>query len=720
MALEPYDPCPCGNGKKFKFCCQPIIEELKAVERLIAEKQPKQALLAAEKLEPEHSDNPLLLRNKIMANFMLERHEDARALIEKAQKANPEDPYGYYFDIRWHLFMSDWDHTRPLVESHLTFISEKNPGLAYQLAMEIVDDRLNHGCFMAVWRYLFDALLWARSEEDARYVMSAFHELNKSNEIPLPFRNLYQLRVLPENQPNQAEFAEAMKFANARNWTKAAQLFEALSEKDRHQPVLSFNAGLCYAWSGDLPAAAELLGRACDDLTDFEAAVELETLAQLHDQQLPEEKIPLQSYRYRIQSVSRLLSQLDQEPRLHRQPLPPAPPDAERTPAAVYLLLDKPRDSGTADDLDSLPLSIGSVMILDEVRDPAAPGELYVRSLTPAFTDADHDLVIRAAGEQIDLTPAEEWGKLESDDGIPRDVAGMNFNVVPPSGLRRSEVLKLVNAHAKHVVYDQWTQLPLESLDGITPAEAAKDPELHMPVCAAINVLASVTETVNYSLDVDDLRQHLGLPAVQPMACNSTDELKKSSIQDCLRLAFNEIPPEVVREAFPMLASTRAIHPLRRLLTAIYDRNISIPDFDTPAVCRMACSLAIRVLDLPAAQTWCERGRTANQRTGADLMARAEWDLNELEIAALSNNEEKVVEILRRCARDYFLKLPQVKQQIQQLLKLERLDSPRIQAIMTGTDLQAVGAGVGDGGLWTPESAAASGSGGKLWVPGQD
>ena len=720
MALEPYDPCPCGNGKKFKFCCQPIIEELKAVERLIAEKQPKQALLAAEKLEPEHSTNPLLLRNKIMALLMLERHEEAHGLIHQSQQANPQDPYGYFFDIRWHLYMSDWEHTRPIVESHLSFIGEKNPALAYQLAVEIVDELLNNGCFMAVWRYLFDALLWARSEEDARYVMSAFHELNKSNDIPLPFRNLYQLRTLPENQPNQAEFAEVMKLAQTRNWNKAAQLFEALSEKDPHQPVLSFNAGLCYAWSGDLAAAAELLGRAGDDLPDFESAVELETLAQLHDQQLPEVQIPLRSYRYRALSVSRLLSQLDQEPRLLRQPLPPVRPDADRTPAAVYLLLDRPRDAGSAEDLDSLPVSIGTVMVLDEVRDPAAPGELYVRSLTPSFTDADHDLAVRAAGEQIDLTAAEGWGQLESDGGIPRDVAGLNFNIAPPTGLRRSEILKLINAHAKHVVYDVWTKLPLESLDGMSPVDAARDPDLHMPVCAAINVLASVTETANYSLDVDDLRQHLGLPTVQPMVCHSTEELKKSSIQDCLRLAFNEVPAEVVREAFPMLASTRAIHPLRRLLTAIYDREISIPEFDVPAVCRMACSLAIRVLDLSAAQMWCERGRTANLKKGADLMARADWDLNELEIAALSNNEEKVVEILRKCARDYFLKLPQIKQQIQQLLQLERIDSPRVQAIMSGTDLQAVGAGIGDGGLWTPESAAASGSSGKLWVPGQD
>ena len=24
MALDPYAPCPCGSGKKFKWCCQPV------------------------------------------------------------------------------------------------------------------------------------------------------------------------------------------------------------------------------------------------------------------------------------------------------------------------------------------------------------------------------------------------------------------------------------------------------------------------------------------------------------------------------------------------------------------------------------------------------------------------------------------------------------------------------------------------------------------------
>lgn len=720
MALEPYDPCPCGNGKKFKFCCQPIIEELQAVERLIQERQPKQALVAAEKLEPQHSNNPLLLRNKIVALLMLERNEEARELIHRSQTVNPQDPYGYYFDIRWHLHVTTWEQVRPLVERHLFFIGEKNLALAHRLAMEIVDELLQIGCYMAVWRYLFDAITFARTQEEVQYVMSAFSELNKSNDIPLPFRNLYHLRPLPENQPNQTEFAEAMHVAHKLNWTKAAQLFEALAEKDPHQPVLSYNAGLCYAWSGDLAAAAELFGRSADDLPDFEAAVQLETLAQLHEQQLPEEQVPTTIYRYRVKSVSRLLSQLDQEPRLTRQPLPAERPEMERQIAANYLLSNHPRTEGNPADPQSISVAWASIVVIDEHREPELPAEIYFRSLSSDFSDADRDLILKVGGEQLDLTEGEGWGYLPAEeDGVPRDVAGLNFNIVPPPDLRRSEVLKLVDAHGRYVVNEQWTQLPLSALDGMSPAEAAKDPEFHLPVCAAINVLASVAEQANFAVNVDDLRQRLNLPAIQPLVFQTVEELKRAGIQDCLRISFLEVPPEVLRDAFPILASTRAIYPLRRLLEALYVREITIPEFDVASICRMAAGLAIRVQDLDDAQVWNDRGREASLKAGADLMTRLEWDMNQLEISALTGNEGQFMDVLRKCARDYFHKIPECKAQVQQLLKLEHLDNPQILAIMNGTDLQTVGAGVSSGGLWTPESAGAA-SGGKLWVPGQD
>ena len=31
MPLNPYDPCPCGSGKKLKFCCQNIADEMERI-----------------------------------------------------------------------------------------------------------------------------------------------------------------------------------------------------------------------------------------------------------------------------------------------------------------------------------------------------------------------------------------------------------------------------------------------------------------------------------------------------------------------------------------------------------------------------------------------------------------------------------------------------------------------------------------------------------------
>lgn len=716
MALEPYDPCPCGSGRKFKFCCQPISEQLHAVERLIEERQPKQALVAAEKLEPQHATNPLLMRYKISALLMLGRNDEALKAIRQCEEANPQDPYAYYFDITWHLRFATWEETRPLLEVGFGIIAQRAPELASQLAQEVTDEMLAKGCYMAAWRYLYDGLILCRSKEQIERLLGVLGELNGTAEIPLPFRSPYHTRVLPDNQPHQAEFAEAVQFTDARNWTKAAQLFEALSEKDLHQPVFSYNAGLCYAWSGDLAAASELLGRAAEDVPDFEEGVQLETLAQLHEQMLPEEQTQSSIYRYRVKSISRLLSQLDQEARLFREPSPPSE-EGERPVAASYFLLNHPANEADLSDLKTIAVSIGSIVVMDEVSEPEIPGEVFFRSTSAAFTEADRELILRIAGEHIDTTAEEGWGQLEPESGMPRDISHLNFNIIPPPGLRMSEVRKLKDAHSRYVVYEQWTQTPLSALDDRSPVEAAQDPDLHLPVCAAINVMACLAETVNFTVDVDELRKRLNLPPVEPFKPQTPEDFSVASIQDYQRMAFMDVPVEQLPMAFQSLAGARAMQALRRLLEAMYVREVALKNFDTPALCRMGCGLATRCLDLENAQTWIDRGRESAQKAGGNLMTRLEWDMTQLEVYALAEKTDQLIELLRKCAREYFVKVPECKSAIQMLITAEHLDNPQVQAIMNGSDL--VGAGVGPGGLWTPESASGAPSG-KLWMPGQE
>ena len=46
MAIEPYSPCPCGSGRKLKFCCQAILSEMERVLEFQQNNQPRMALAA--------------------------------------------------------------------------------------------------------------------------------------------------------------------------------------------------------------------------------------------------------------------------------------------------------------------------------------------------------------------------------------------------------------------------------------------------------------------------------------------------------------------------------------------------------------------------------------------------------------------------------------------------------------------------------------------------
>lgn len=50
MATDPYAQCPCGSGKKVKYCCAKLQGEIDRVVSLFENKQEQQAMAALEKL----------------------------------------------------------------------------------------------------------------------------------------------------------------------------------------------------------------------------------------------------------------------------------------------------------------------------------------------------------------------------------------------------------------------------------------------------------------------------------------------------------------------------------------------------------------------------------------------------------------------------------------------------------------------------------------------
>src|ERR1700739_771067 len=58
MTQDPYGPCPCGSGKKFKWCCEPIYVEIDKAFRQDEDGQHDMALRIMSEVVAQHPDNP--------------------------------------------------------------------------------------------------------------------------------------------------------------------------------------------------------------------------------------------------------------------------------------------------------------------------------------------------------------------------------------------------------------------------------------------------------------------------------------------------------------------------------------------------------------------------------------------------------------------------------------------------------------------------------------
>src|SRR5262245_33405833 len=104
MALDPYMACPCGSGKKFKWCCQPVYAELERVFDQDAGGQHDTALRLMDEVIARHPDNPEVWGQKAKLLFQLERADEADAALEKALQLNPKYPFGHYLRGRFRQF----------------------------------------------------------------------------------------------------------------------------------------------------------------------------------------------------------------------------------------------------------------------------------------------------------------------------------------------------------------------------------------------------------------------------------------------------------------------------------------------------------------------------------------------------------------------------------------------------------------------------------------
>src|SRR5215213_9235105 len=95
MAIDPYASCPCGSGKKFKWCCQDIHAEIDRAFQQHNDGQHDAALHTMAAVVAAHPDNAEAWGRQAQLLSLNGRVEEAEQALEKAFAASPNYPFGY-------------------------------------------------------------------------------------------------------------------------------------------------------------------------------------------------------------------------------------------------------------------------------------------------------------------------------------------------------------------------------------------------------------------------------------------------------------------------------------------------------------------------------------------------------------------------------------------------------------------------------------------------
>src|SRR5262249_46494465 len=96
MSPDQYAPCPCGSGKKFKWCCQPVDADIQLAFEQFQNGQHETALRMMEEVVRKHPQNPVAWGRQAQLLHALGKTDQAEESLQKAFELNANYPFGLW------------------------------------------------------------------------------------------------------------------------------------------------------------------------------------------------------------------------------------------------------------------------------------------------------------------------------------------------------------------------------------------------------------------------------------------------------------------------------------------------------------------------------------------------------------------------------------------------------------------------------------------------
>ncbi len=234
MALDPYAPCPCGSGKKLKFCkCIEQTQDLETVMRLMQGDQPVAALDRINQLLAKVPNAAWLLALKAELAFGMQEMEMFRETVQRFLKLKPDNPLALI--MRSMLTEAEGEPPQTAARYLLQGISESRealPPIVIQAVVHLIDS-LQGDAMVGLGGFWIDFLEMLLSNSEG----------SESSQRPaaIPYLNLickssFKLIADPAGSPWKERLAEVTALCSACRYQQGETKLRAILRDFPDQP----------------------------------------------------------------------------------------------------------------------------------------------------------------------------------------------------------------------------------------------------------------------------------------------------------------------------------------------------------------------------------------------------------------------------------------------------------------------------------------------------
>jgi len=701
MAINPYAPCPCGSGKKLKFCCSDLAPEIEKVHAMVAGDQPHAALKHVEQLLAKQPNRASLLDLRANLELSMKELDAARKTIETYLAAHPDNAS---------------PHAQATILAAATEGGQQAIGLLQDTLERLEDDTMPQRVLEAIGAtghaLLLDAnIVAARAHlmlyagiapEGDNQAIELLMRMNLQGGLPLLLRDSLVPAEAPEEAPWAERFTESLHLTNRGTWRKAEAALVQLQEEVGAEPEIMFNLALIRGWLGKtaelvsgLRAYAECSRQVVDKFNKTEAVA----LAQLLDSEQKVTMLDTVRLEYPITDEEVLSQRFVSDGRMDEHALEPDMIGSAEgiQPRNTYVLLDRPiAPSGVDLPLKEVAVVLGFVAVYGKRTDRNAYLEVTL-DRDETFQQAQ-SLVAEIAGDAIENAGDEKV----VGEKAPSEAA-LSWRWRLPNDTPPAHRQKLLAERRRIALTEHWPTAPQAALGDKSPEQAASDASLATELAACMLIVQQAAVEPEELEIFDNLRAKLKMPSAEKV--DPTDhDLERIPLVRILDMDLAKIDDEPLARLLNRVRMVGA--QLMTLLVAreLVSRESAAEEIDLSHAYREL----IRLEPNPdTAQQWIETARAWSQSKGQSM---APWALHELEMAIEQNKPQEVQQVLEKMSQH--MQEPGVAEAVYQILQSAGLLAAPSESMPPLAEKPA-------SELWTPESEQPAPSEKKsaLWTP---